>query len=128
MSWDKNTFNTSKMAEVVKVLNELGEPYTCTHLGQVRAMGVNDSMNDIDVYSIKKLEYRDKVILERMERTHDCDSDDILTSHTFKKGEEPSEWPLEVYEDCGDYDCQCIKEGCQKQYYPYEGGIDYDED
>ena len=49
MSWNKNTFNTSKLGEVVRVLNEIGEHYTVTHLGQVRGMGLNDTYNDIDV-------------------------------------------------------------------------------
>jgi hypothetical protein len=109
MSWDKNTANVSSLNSVVQVLKNLDEHFTVTYMGEVRAMGVNDDFCDppIDVYPIRKLEYRDKVILERMERTHDCDSDDMLVSLTFTKGEEPSEWPLEVYDDCEYFDCNC---------------------
>jgi len=38
---------------------------------------------------------------------------------------EPKEWPLEVYDDCEEFTCECKKDGCQTtHYYAYEGGID----
>ncbi len=47
-------------------------------------------------YKIRKLEYKDNVVIEQMVRTSDCDSDDTILSIRFKKGEVPSDWKIEV--------------------------------
>ena len=105
MSWNKNTYVCSEIDTVIRMLKELDEPYTLTYLGDVRAMGLNDDYGPEpkEFYSIRKLEYRDKIILERMERSCDCDMDDTLVSYTYNRGEEPAEWPLEIYTDEEDF-------------------------
>jgi len=107
VSYDKNTIDYSRIDATKEVLQELGEEFTVTYLGEVVGQGVND-VPEMS-YFLRKLEYRDKIMLERMERTYDCDSDDVRASYVFKKGEEPKEWPLEIYLDEDEY--VKIKEG-----------------
>jgi len=113
MSWDKNTHNFSFMDKTIEFLKRFEEPYTIKVLGKVRGMGLNDIYEagftddgypKYKWYEIRKLEYRDRVMLEQMHRTHDCDSDDTLISAEFPKIEAPMNWPLEIYLDDEDYE------------------------
>lgn len=99
MSWDKNTYYVSEIPTIIGVLEQMSEPYILTKLGQVKGMGMNDDFDDKDYYDLYQLEYKDNIVLEQMQRTCDCDSDDILTSIHFNKGEQPDTWPLEIYTD-----------------------------
>ena len=101
MSYDKNTIDISFLDVTKGTLDELDVEYTITYLGEAVGKGVNDIPEM--VYQLRKLEYRDKVVMERMERTYDCDSDDLRVSHIFEKGEEPKEWPLEIFKDEEDF-------------------------
>ena len=94
MSWNKNTVVMSKLDTICEVLEELGCSYGLDCLGRVSGNGSND-YGDAS-YLIRRLAYKNKVILEQMVRHPDCDVDDILTSETFEVGEEPKDWPLEV--------------------------------
>ena len=110
MSYDKNTIFTSKLDSIKEILEELEEECILTEIGTVGGYGANDICGGgMDAYPIRKLEYRNKVVLERMERSHDCDDDDYLVSYTFIKGLEPKDWPVEVYIDC-EGDCNCERE------------------
>ena len=108
MSWDKNTWSCSQIDNTIKLLKEFNEPYKLTVLGKVKGLGLNDDFDTgfddngypkIKYYEIRKLEYKNTIILEQMHRTYDCDSDDTLLSIQFEKGKEPEKWPLEIYID-----------------------------
>ena len=96
MSWDKNTVVTSTVDSTIQVLERLGESYFLTVLGEVAGQGMNDS--DGKIYSVRKLAYRDTVILEQMYETDDCDADDYFMSYEFPAISEPHDWPLIVRE------------------------------
>jgi hypothetical protein len=102
VSYDKNTIDYSRLDTTKQVLEELGEEFTITYLGEVVGQGIND-VPEMS-YHLRKLEYRDKIMLERMERTYDCDSDDVRASYVFKKGEEPKEWLIEIFTDADEYE------------------------
>jgi len=78
----------------IEVLKKLGEPYSLTVLDKLQGYGLND--DDDSWYDIRRLEYRDIVILEQMERVNECDSDDIIYSREFTIKNEPKPWPLEI--------------------------------
>jgi len=96
MSWDKNTLILSEVSSIVSLLDELHISYTLTVLGTVHGRGLNDTLSDRNYYEIRKLEYKDSVVLEQMHRTEDCDADDYIISMRFIKGQEPKTWPLEL--------------------------------
>lgn len=98
ISWNKNTLVLSDIDNTIEVLKETGTPYTLVEIGKVNGMGLNDDIqsDDIKQYPIRRLEYKTFVVLEQLQRTPDCDSDDWLISKKFKKGEEPKKWELEV--------------------------------
>lgn len=108
MSWNKNTVVVSDIDSRVDMLKENGIPYTLTILGKVSGMGLNDAASqgilDSSSYLIRKLEYKDKLIVEQMQRQQDCDFDDHLVSIKFLKSEAPKEWKLEMYIPDPDYD------------------------
>ena len=105
MSYNKNTINKSTVDATIKLLKELKIPYKVKILGQVMGLGLNDDIWGEDIkeeihcdhkyYDIRRLEYRDVVILEKMIRNKDCDIDDYIMSYEFKKGLEPKDWKVE---------------------------------
>lgn len=97
MSWDKNTIITSDIDFIIRLLDRFKVRYKIKIIGEVAGLGLNDYFAGRDVYQIRKLTYCDIVVLEQMHRTHDCDSDDVLTSKEFKKKDVPKKWPLETY-------------------------------
>jgi hypothetical protein len=103
MSWDKNTFVVSEIDSIIKTLVSVDVPYTVEVIGHVSGVGINDSEFDggswtNKKYPIRRLMYKDMVVQEVMERSHDCDFDDYLKSYCF----EDEGWetlPLERYYD-----------------------------
>ncbi len=105
MSWDKNTVNMSNIDGTILTLKKLGVPYKVTILSKVKGLGLNDDIFEEDIkgilhpgiryYDIRKLEYKDTIILEKMLRDNDCDFDDVIVSYEFKKGQEPKDWKTE---------------------------------
>lgn len=105
MSWNKNTIRTTEVDATLKVLCKANIPYTLEVLGSVVGRGLNDDYNAFgDEYECRKLTYGDVVLIERMDCSSDCDSDDYFTSYEFQKGEEPKEWKLSVCQDEDDGD------------------------
>lgn len=96
MGWDKNTWSLSQIDAIIKTLKHLKTPYKLTVLGKVNATGINDYWEDRKEYKIRKLEYKNIIILEQMHRTSDCDTDDIIESHEFRKEYIPKQWKLEI--------------------------------
>ena len=109
MSWDKNTIVCSQINAIISTLDICKKPYTLSVLGNVQGHGLNDDLIIEDnsgelypgskYYDIRKLEFEGIVILEQMQRSHDCDTDDMIISVKFDKGSEPKTWPLEIYMD-----------------------------
>lgn len=97
MSWDKNTVDCSRLDTYKAILDELGLPYELTVKIAVRGMGLND--DEDTVYELRRLQYNNFVILERMERTSDCDTDDVITSTQFLLEDEPKDWQYEIMEE-----------------------------
>lgn len=105
MSYNKNTINRSAVDATIQVLENLGTSYKVTKLGAVTGLGLNDEIFEEDMkeilhseqryYEIRKLEYKDVIILEKMIRNKDCDVDDYILSYEFKKGCEPKDWKIE---------------------------------
>ena len=102
MSYDKNTVNTSTVDFAIEMLKDLDIPYELETIGKVQGFGLNDLDYPDDFYDIRRLTYGDFVILEQMNRTNDCDFDDIISSSKFRIDKEPDDWRIEVTseEDC----------------------------
>jgi len=111
MGWNKNTTSASSIDTTLKVLKELGESYSLKEIGIVTGYGLNDDLpnDESKKYKLRRLEYKDKVIIEQIIRNTDCDINDVIISKEFKKGEEPKDFELErTYDnDLGKY----VKEG-----------------
>ena len=105
MSYEKNTINRSKIDNTIEILKNLKIPYKLTVLGSVIGLGVNDITFEEDIknmlhkangcYNIRRLEYKDVVVLEKMIRNVESDMDDYIVSFEFKIGNESKEWELE---------------------------------
>ena len=96
MSYNKNTISTSKINAILKVLKNLNQSYSLKEIGVVKGYGVNDDCAETDIHKLRRLEYDDNVIIERMVRQTDCDADDVIESIEFKKSEELEDLKLEV--------------------------------
>jgi hypothetical protein len=103
MGWDKNTWIGSNVDSIVETLDKLGHPYSVQTIGHVRGYGLND--NDNQEYALRRLRYDDKVVLEYIQRSHDCDIDDCIDSAEYDASNEPTQWVLEYYSDCNDFGC-----------------------
>lgn len=98
MSWDKKTINLSNFDEVLKILKESGRKYAISLLGKVRGQGINDIIlnDEWRTYVIKKLEYDDIVIFERIYQYNDITLNDYIVSFTFSYKNQPIEWEYHV--------------------------------
>lgn len=94
MSWEKMTVNHSELEAVKRTLDKLKVKYKLTTLGTVTGYGINDYYGR--QYAIRKLTFKNTIVLERMLRALDCDLDDIIVSYEFKKGKEPKKWKIEI--------------------------------
>jgi len=101
MSWDKNTIDMSNLDSIKEMLDELEIPYKLENKQSVMGRGLNDDSDKY--YDLRRLEYRDKVILECMTQTTDCDSDDCLVSYKLDSKDEPKRWRyIKVINNCLD--------------------------
>ncbi len=91
----KNVINNSVVDDTIRALKMLKEPYVITILGNVFGTSYSPDLhnNVLTLYILRKLTYKDNVILEQI-LTDDNEFNDILTSVEFKKGSEPLDWPL----------------------------------
>ena len=99
MSWNKNTIITSHIDHSIQLLKSMNESFFVEEIGKVRALGLND---DIEYYPIRKLTYKDSIFIEQMQRTHDCDDNDNLTSIEIDKDdleEFLKTFKMEIYMD-----------------------------
>lgn len=96
MSWNKNTRNCSEVDKTIELLKELNIKYKVKVLGLVTGYGLNDDYAKSDKYKIRRLDYKDKVVLEQMRRSDDPDFDDLLISLKFDKDKVPKKWKIEV--------------------------------
>jgi len=102
MSWDKNTISFSEVDAFLRFADIFGADYQLIELAKVRGRGLNDDpymSGEEKLYPIRRVEFKDKVILEYMERHSDCDADDIIRSCIYDKAQVPLEWQLERHID-----------------------------
>ena len=81
-------------------MKELKVDYKLEVLGKVEGNGLNDDIGDYGEgesrkYPIRKLIYKDKIVLEKMSRDPDCDRNDTIISVKFEKEKEPEKWEIE---------------------------------
>lgn len=98
MSYDKNTTITSDMDAIVRTLDVLKQRYTLRTIDEIHCRG----NNNLGKVKIRRLEYGDRVVLERMVHTADCDDDDVLESHEFSRANDPGntwQWVIDLPED-----------------------------
>ena len=96
MSWDKNTIRASEIDTTMKVLTELKVEHTIETIGKVRGYGLNDDYAKTDIHLIRKLTYKNFVVLEQMVRNTDCDLNDVIISEKFDKDKVPKKWDIEI--------------------------------
>lgn len=94
MSWDKITIMSSDINAVIDTLESLNISYKLTTLKKVKGLGIND--DETQLYAIRRLEYQGIVIIEKMIRTSDCDTNDCVTSFRMNLKDEPRVWEPEV--------------------------------
>jgi hypothetical protein len=101
MSWNKNTINLSRVDSFIEVLNILKEPYSIAVLKRVTGRGLNDGaiFGEERIYDLRRLGFKDKVMLEKITQTADCDSDDIISSELFDWNDEPIDWKWIIQEE-----------------------------
>ena len=106
MSWNKNTVDCSHIDSIVTTLQQLGVPYSLSVMKELVGWGLNDDIPSTAapfsverLFPIRRLEYKRFVLLERMERTTDCDTDDLLCSYPFDFEDEPADWKYEITEE-----------------------------
>ena len=92
MSWDKNTVNFSEIEATKDVLDNLGETYQESIIATFRPCGLNDDYMGISSRNLRRLQYKNKVILEYVEVDADCDVDDVILSQQFDLQDEPTDW------------------------------------
>ena len=97
MSYDKNTVNMSAYKIVRQVLCNLNIPYSTHVFCHVAGKGLNDMVGA--KYPLRRLQYGNYVLLERMVRSKDCDVDDVISSFDFTVETEPKNWVGEVWWD-----------------------------
>lgn len=105
MSWNKNTYDCSEIDSKIEMLEEFDIPYKLKIITSVIGMGLNDhysSSGKID-YPIRILKFKDKIFIEQMIRTYDCDSDDMLRSLEIKEEDISEKFPLEIYTNWEEY-------------------------
>ncbi len=113
MSWEKYTINLSQINAIVDVLQDVGMDFTLANITSVLGRGVNDEewVDTADgepelkgkIYLIRKLEYANYIIVEQMQKTHDCDCNDTLVSIKFDKDKFPEDFKYEIYTDDNDF-------------------------
>ena len=95
MSYNKNTVNCSDIDTIIETLKELNVKYILKDIGKVTGYGLNDDYAKTDKHKIRKLTYEDFVVLEKIKRTTDCDTDDLIVSKKFHKNKVPKKWEIE---------------------------------
>lgn len=95
MSFNKYTLNLSRVDVISHYLREKKCEFTIKNLDKIDGRGINDLIpykEQKRVYSIRKLQYLDKVLLERMIRTKDIEIDDYFISQEFDEDKLPKDW------------------------------------
>lgn len=98
MSWKKQTINLSKIDKIVENLRQEQIPYIISLLGKVEGKGLNDILENEEwrVYQLRRLDYDNKIMLERIIQTNDIELDDFIISKVFYKDECPDEWYYKI--------------------------------
>jgi len=93
MSYNKNTVNISEVEATLDVLKTNNIAHELTVIGIVDDHGIN---SEGVKHQLFRLRYNTVVLLEQMQRTKDCDGDDMIVSYKFPLASEPKMWDTEV--------------------------------
>lgn len=122
MSWNKNTIH-SYLNDLVKVLDAANAPYSLTDRGIVGDFGLNED----GPITLRTLVYTNVVLMEQMQRTEDCDSDDYIVCLGFEKDSLLGEIPLEIMTHAFQGDGFCYDCGRTQEEIDSGKEVGYDE-
>lgn len=109
MSWTKRTINLSKLDKKQVELKESNLPYVVSLLGKVKGQGINDwehvplkttvlegihavATENLKYYWLRRLDWEDNVILEKIIQSDDMALNDYVFSMQFKVKTLPKDW------------------------------------
>jgi hypothetical protein len=99
MSWDKQTIIISEIDSLISLLSQLGVPYGLEKLGNVADNGTwSDPLKALTIRVLTYSTNHDglQTIVEQMQRTIDCDTNDTLVSIKNPKDFDAKSWKLEI--------------------------------
>ena len=100
MSFNKNTVNISRLDYIAHYLKEKGYKPKILLLEKIQGRGLNDLIpytENRKTYFIRKMEYLDKIVVEKYVGTNDSELDDYIFSYEFQEGKFPEEWDTVMY-------------------------------
>lgn len=114
MSWTKKTIILSKLDNKQTELKNSNLPYVVSLLGKVQGQGLNDwehiplkaplveglaavATENLRTYWIRRLDWGDNVILERIIQTKDMSLNDYVISLQFKTHNLPQVWQHHIW-------------------------------
>ena len=112
MSWNKQLSICSKIDAFVEVLELLNEPYELIELARYddpSAWAMPE-----DTFPIRRLTFKNKVVLEQYKQNNDCDMNDDVVSYTYDIDKEPQDWEtkvcIDLYEDVTEGDVDALQD------------------
>lgn len=100
MPYTKNTVNLSRLDTIVHYLKDKGYKPKIVMLGKIQGRGLNDLIpytTNKKLYFMRKLEYLDKIMVEKFIGTNDEELDDYIFSYEFQEGKFPKDWVTVMY-------------------------------
>lgn len=91
----KKTIDLSRLDDTMEILKKHRIPYKLFKLDNIQGLGLNDMVPVIESkrrHLIRKLEYENKVMVERFVRFQHKDLDDFIISYTFDRKDFPENW------------------------------------
>lgn len=94
-SWAKNVENQSEIDNLIKSLKKTKQKYKLSTLDYLEARGVS---NKGKRYAIRRLEFNETIVQEKMVWTNHPNEPDLLISQRFPIDNIPETLPIETYE------------------------------
>ncbi len=90
----KQTINLSTIDKIVTQLKKDDIYYNLSRIIRIKGRGVNDfdMAEDHKVYTLRKLTYKNTVILEKMILIDNMQLDDFIISYKFASNNSPYQW------------------------------------
>jgi hypothetical protein len=89
MSWDKKTVSFSRINSFIEILELLNHPYELKIVKAVKDNG-NDYNYDEEsngLINLHTLTFNDKIVVDYIQRSDDCDTDDYIHSVIMNQSE-----------------------------------------